>query len=598
VIKSNNHKNLVLSVENNVWATQRHNEERLNEAFSNAPHVVLLFSVNMSGCFQGYAKMVSPVGSSKKTSVFQGFGRAFDVRWLRLDDLDFNEVAGISNPLNENKSVKVSRDGQELPFDVGRRVCEMVDHRVYRADPSNYITDEKEVETGGFGPPLLSHRPAEALQPSMRPLAEPMPAHPLAQPPPSAYGAPGAMPPGAVPPQPGAPPGMPLGPEGYAHGPGALAWNPWAYHSGWPPYQHFGPSSESSYSSSSYSSYSYSDSEEEDEARPPPAAAQLPASLPVAPQPVAAAGATSVASTGAFGTQLSREHTTAKAQTQPWPLPAVAQPAPLSTAAAPAAQPARERTRGKDEKVAKEAKKAKQAKEAKTTKEGKASAKQAKESKERKTLKEGKAEKAPKGKEKKMDHKEKCRTEKKETKKSWREAVEGDGHARRSSRVEAADGRKEKRQRVVLKQDAADGHKEKRRKVVLKQAKDVEREGRHREKERTSRDRRRRGDRHSDPATQQEPPRGPSPQQQPGAPAAVLGAPPPDEWRGAPPIGHPPSHWPPLPGYAAPPLHSHHGLPPPRPLPPPMAGAPDWRSHAAPRGAPPLDWHGACPVRS
>jgi len=82
VIKSNNHKNLVLSVENNVWATQRHNEERLNEAFSNAPHVVLLFSVNMSGCFQGYAKMVSPVGSSKKTSVFQGFGRAFDVRWL------------------------------------------------------------------------------------------------------------------------------------------------------------------------------------------------------------------------------------------------------------------------------------------------------------------------------------------------------------------------------------------------------------------------------------------------------------------------------------------------------------------------------------
>jgi len=112
VIKSNSHRNLVLSIENNVWATQRHNEEKFNEAFRTAPHVILIFSVNSSGGYQGYAKMLGAMGASKKTHVFKGFGRAFDLKWLRLNDLDFGEVAEIQNALNENKSVKISRMGR------------------------------------------------------------------------------------------------------------------------------------------------------------------------------------------------------------------------------------------------------------------------------------------------------------------------------------------------------------------------------------------------------------------------------------------------------------------------------------------------------
>jgi len=131
-MKSSNHKNLVLSIEHKVWATPRGNQEKLNEAFRSAAHVILIFSVNGSGCFQGYAKMLTPVGQAA-TDVFEGFGRAFEVRWLRLDDLDFSEVSGILNPWNENKSVKISRDGQELPFAVGRQVCELVDQRVFEA---------------------------------------------------------------------------------------------------------------------------------------------------------------------------------------------------------------------------------------------------------------------------------------------------------------------------------------------------------------------------------------------------------------------------------------------------------------------------------
>ncbi len=60
VMKSLNFESLQLSVANGQWSTQRHNQDKLNEAFTQGV-VVLVFSVNMSGHFQGYAIMRSPV---------------------------------------------------------------------------------------------------------------------------------------------------------------------------------------------------------------------------------------------------------------------------------------------------------------------------------------------------------------------------------------------------------------------------------------------------------------------------------------------------------------------------------------------------------
>lgn len=40
-------------------ALQRHNEQKLREAFERSKDVFLIFSVNMSGHFQGYARMIS-----------------------------------------------------------------------------------------------------------------------------------------------------------------------------------------------------------------------------------------------------------------------------------------------------------------------------------------------------------------------------------------------------------------------------------------------------------------------------------------------------------------------------------------------------------
>ncbi|KAI1793327.1 YT521-B-like domain-containing protein [Ganoderma leucocontextum] len=61
ILKSLTQFDLDLSVEKGLWATQRHNEGILDQAFRTSKEVYLIFSVNKSGEFYGYAKMVGPV---------------------------------------------------------------------------------------------------------------------------------------------------------------------------------------------------------------------------------------------------------------------------------------------------------------------------------------------------------------------------------------------------------------------------------------------------------------------------------------------------------------------------------------------------------
>ena len=51
-MKSISHENIAKSVAEGIWATQQHNEAKLNEAFRSVANVYLVFSVNSSGCFQ------------------------------------------------------------------------------------------------------------------------------------------------------------------------------------------------------------------------------------------------------------------------------------------------------------------------------------------------------------------------------------------------------------------------------------------------------------------------------------------------------------------------------------------------------------------
>jgi len=161
VITSNIGENVVRSVEHNVWATQRKNEPKLSDAYRTSPAVILIFSVNKSGAFQGYARMRSLTGKSTcRTDPFHGFGRLFDVDWLRLHDLEVSEVQHLRNPLDDNRQVAFSRDGQELAHDVGAEVCRLIDIRVHNEDPEGYE-------------PITADRPAAAAVSSLPALGAP-----------------------------------------------------------------------------------------------------------------------------------------------------------------------------------------------------------------------------------------------------------------------------------------------------------------------------------------------------------------------------------------------------------------------------------------
>jgi hypothetical protein len=64
IVKSLTVHDLEQSVRNGIWATQSHNEEALNKAYSTADNVYLIFSANKSGEYFGYARMVSSIAEN------------------------------------------------------------------------------------------------------------------------------------------------------------------------------------------------------------------------------------------------------------------------------------------------------------------------------------------------------------------------------------------------------------------------------------------------------------------------------------------------------------------------------------------------------
>ncbi|KAJ4295780.1 hypothetical protein N0V88_004482 [Collariella sp. IMI 366227] len=224
IIKSVTLEDIELAVKNSIWATQAHNEERLNAAFKNSENVYLFFSANKSGGYFGYARMTSPLNedpaaavqfapratsgvkavpmpatefipkgriiddsdrdgifweavhkddnkkpskkkdvpdktdsnitkandingtqheapsstslthadtttsgtaSSTTTSEWtddeeeESWGKPFEIQWLSTTPLPFYRVKSLRNPWNQNREVKVARDGTEIEPSVG-----------------------------------------------------------------------------------------------------------------------------------------------------------------------------------------------------------------------------------------------------------------------------------------------------------------------------------------------------------------------------------------------------------------------------------------------------------------------------------------------
>ncbi|XP_031499944.1 LOW QUALITY PROTEIN: 30-kDa cleavage and polyadenylation specificity factor 30 [Nymphaea colorata] len=131
IVKSCNRENLDLSVQKGIWATQRSNEAKLNEAFDTSENVILIFSINRTRNFQGCARMMSKTGGFggggwKYAHGTAHYGRNFSVKWLKLCELSFHKTRHLRNPYNESLPVKISRDCQELEPLIGEQLASLL----------------------------------------------------------------------------------------------------------------------------------------------------------------------------------------------------------------------------------------------------------------------------------------------------------------------------------------------------------------------------------------------------------------------------------------------------------------------------------------
>ncbi|KAF9427029.1 hypothetical protein BGZ94_005634 [Podila epigama] len=175
VLKGLNEEDLKLSVQYGLWATQDHLVPILNDAFNNTKDVYLVFSVNKSGEFFGYGRMMDliskeweeektksdpntqwrpvadiPLSPELKASMLQeveaaekegkplseleaeqialastttkSWGTKFPIRWLHVRKVPFSKTSHLFNPYYENREIKLSKDGTEVESSVGEQL--------------------------------------------------------------------------------------------------------------------------------------------------------------------------------------------------------------------------------------------------------------------------------------------------------------------------------------------------------------------------------------------------------------------------------------------------------------------------------------------
>lgn len=60
-------------------------------------------------------------------------GGTFQIRWERVADLSYGVLGNMTNPWNEDKPIRMCRDGQELPADLGEKLVKLLNERPERA---------------------------------------------------------------------------------------------------------------------------------------------------------------------------------------------------------------------------------------------------------------------------------------------------------------------------------------------------------------------------------------------------------------------------------------------------------------------------------
>ncbi|KAL8418524.1 hypothetical protein RB594_001934 [Gaeumannomyces avenae] len=131
-IKSFNDANIHTSIKEGLWTTQPQNVKPLSEAYASSKNVLLFFSVNDSGAFQGYARMCGTPDSSIDPPNWVDINERrlsppFRIQWLSTTAILFKHIKHLRNPLNKNLSVQIGKDGQEIAESTGLALLDLME---------------------------------------------------------------------------------------------------------------------------------------------------------------------------------------------------------------------------------------------------------------------------------------------------------------------------------------------------------------------------------------------------------------------------------------------------------------------------------------
>ena len=117
IIKATQHTALDVSMDTGLWQFGNQTEKKVNRSVKNGSETLLVFSVQGSGHFQGYARFTGIVSNHhvaelQEQSQNSGSGSQYYVQWVKRIDLPFQATKHLVNAYNEDNKVQVSKDGQ------------------------------------------------------------------------------------------------------------------------------------------------------------------------------------------------------------------------------------------------------------------------------------------------------------------------------------------------------------------------------------------------------------------------------------------------------------------------------------------------------
>ena len=123
IIKATQQAALDVSMDTGLWQFGNQTEKKVNRSVKNGSETLLVFSVQGSGHFQGYARFTGIVSNHHvkaaellEQSQNSGSGSQYYVQWVKRIDLPFQATKHLVNAYNEDNKVQVSKDGQ-VSFD-------------------------------------------------------------------------------------------------------------------------------------------------------------------------------------------------------------------------------------------------------------------------------------------------------------------------------------------------------------------------------------------------------------------------------------------------------------------------------------------------